>query len=99
MKARALSLASGVLSTVGVLAFLAFGRAAERAMPKDGLGDPLQHADLSTMPACRSTLRLPPGRSAYSSHKWQQNPTAAKRSSGLDSCFRLWQLAAGSSES
>jgi hypothetical protein len=53
MKARALSLASGVLSTVGVLAFLAFGKAAERAMPKDGLGDPLQHADLSTY-ACVS---------------------------------------------
>ena len=63
MKARAVSLASGVLSAVGVLAFLALAVAADRAMPKGGIGDPLQHAELSTYAGVRSMLQ--PRRGPY----------------------------------
>jgi hypothetical protein len=47
VRARALSLTTGALSAVGVAAFLAFGQAADRAMSKHGVGDPLRHAELS----------------------------------------------------
>lgn len=48
MNTRALSLATGAISVICVLAFLALGAAADRAMGKDGVGDPLQHAEFST---------------------------------------------------
>jgi hypothetical protein len=47
MNTRAWSLATGVLSVVGALAFLAFAPAADSAMGKDGLGNPTRHAELS----------------------------------------------------
>jgi hypothetical protein len=48
MRTRALSLAAGVLSIVGIVTFLALAGAADRAMDKSGIGDPMRHAELST---------------------------------------------------
>jgi hypothetical protein len=48
VSARGLSLATGVLSAIGLVVFLALGQAADRAMSKHGVGDPLQHAELSS---------------------------------------------------
>ena len=51
MNTRALSLATGVLSVVGALVFLALAAAADSVMGKDGLGDQARHAQLSNYAA------------------------------------------------
>jgi len=47
MQHRALSLATGTIATVAVAAFLAFGAASDRAMPKSGIGDIYKFGQLS----------------------------------------------------